>query len=152
MSGFPVVDYVSEEVERQGHDVFTLDGIERVSWLLEAWSYALSCSESAPTKNDVLVIGKLVERHKNRRGYRKCGVRVGAYIAPEYTKVPILLDELFARTSASPLDMYRGLLEIHPFVDGNGRTGKVILNWLNGTLLNPIFPPADFWGRVIRNP
>lgn len=35
---------------------------------------------------------------------------------------------------------------------GNGRTGKILLNWLNGTLLNPIFPPADFWGRPIQNP
>ena len=34
---------------------------------------------------------------------------------------------------------------IHPFRDGNGRTGKIIYNYLCGTLDNPIMPP-NFWG------
>ncbi len=38
---------------------------------------------------------------------------------------------------------------IHPFNDGNGRTGKIIFNWLNDTLLAPTWP-HNFWG--ITNP
>ena len=39
--------------------------------------------------------------------------------------------------------------EIHPFKDGNGRTGKVLYNYLKGTLDNPVWPP-NFWN--ISNP
>jgi fido (protein-threonine AMPylation protein) len=34
---------------------------------------------------------------------------------------------------------------IHPFRDGNGRTGKILYNYLLGTLDNPKMPP-NFWG------
>lgn len=34
---------------------------------------------------------------------------------------------------------------IHPFRDGNGRTGKILYNYLKGTLNNPEMPP-NFWG------
>ncbi len=30
--------------------------------------------------------------------------------------------------------------------------GVILLNWRNGTLLAPVFPPQDFWGDRIENP
>jgi fido (protein-threonine AMPylation protein) len=50
------------------------------------------------------------------------------------------------------LEAYKEFEFIHPFEDGNGRTGKIILNWINGTLLDPIFPPNDIFGYEISNP
>ena len=149
-----VIEYVTEEVQRQGHDTSRLDGIERVGWMLNVWGYALR-QDDKPTVSDILMIGRLIEPEKNPNPHtpRRCNVRVGSRNCPPWEQVERLLRELIKkRDSLEPLEFYRGLLEIHPFVDGNGRTGKVVLNWLNGTLLNPIFPPDDFWGYPIRNP
>ena len=149
-----VIEYVTEEVTRQGHDISVLDGIERVGWMLEAWCWALAVStQRKPDVFDAVGLGKLVERCRNAGGIRGVGVRVGTKICPHPEEVPRLLDRLFEhRDSMKPLEFYKEFEEIHPFIDGNGRTGKVLLNWLNGTLLNPTFPPADLFGTAIRNP
>jgi Fic/DOC family len=155
-----VIDYIVEEVQRQGHDVRVLDGIERVAGMAQAWAYALTRAHGTEAGynlrvEDIEHLGMYIEPVRNWKGFRRTGVRVGNRICPEWEKVRPLLEDLFKRHGEEallPFVFYRQLLEIHPFVDGNGRTGKVVLNWLNGTLLDPTFPPADFWGYPITNP
>ena len=65
-----------------------------------------------------------------------------AYIPPEYSEVPTLLDELFKYVNDSddhPLIkaavIHYQLVTIHPFEDGNGRTARIISSYylsLNG--------------------
>ena len=151
-----VIEYVTEEVERQGHDVTSLDGIERVGWMLNAWAWALnrfSDDERKLTVDDVTHLGTLVEPGKNVSGIRGCGVRVGSRICPPPDEVLPRMERLWKlQDEMTPIEFYKALLEIHPFVDGNGRSGKIILNLKNRTLLNPIFPPQDLFGYPIRNP
>lgn len=150
-----VIEYCTEEVTRQGHDILTLDGIERVGWMLNAWAYALDSATGGvrPSLDNVITLGRLIEPHKNKRGIRTVGVRVGSRICPPPERVLPQLELLFKqRDILTPIEFYKSFEDIHPFVDGNGRTGKILLNWLNGTLLNPIFPPSNLWGRDIRNP
>jgi hypothetical protein len=45
----------------------------------------------------------------------------------------------------SPDAWYLCFEAIHPFADGNGRTGKILHNWLRGTLNNPVLI-SDYFG------
>lgn len=143
-----------EEVGRQGHNTLTLDGIERVGWMIDGWSYAIRSNNIKPTVSDLEQLGKLVERHANQYGFRTCEVMVGGHVCPRADSVPRLVVMLFESIdNYEPIDFYKALLNIHPFQDGNGRSGKIILNWLNRHLVvDPIFPPSNLWGREIRNP
>lgn len=87
--------------------------------------------------------------------------RVPIYVGDGWTSVPKTRPELilvrFERwfellPNMTAMEAYVEFEEIHPFLDGNGRTGKIILNWVNGSLLDPIFPPKDIWGKEISNP
>jgi hypothetical protein len=150
-----VTRYCEEEVSRQGHDVTQPEGLVRVAWMLEAWCAMLHMPHRPLTVTDIIGLGAFVERDVNRQGFRTCGVRVGPNIVPGASSTLYeRVEQLLSRAHLlPPLDFYRAFENIHPFQDGNGRVGKILLNWRAGALLTPFFPPNDFWGgQEIRNP
>lgn len=69
-----------------------------------------------------------------RRG--KEHVRVGSHIAPAPEEVPKLMDELFEAYTNEKEHILQRIIafhlefeRIHPFLDGNGRTGRAFLNY-----------------------
>lgn len=147
--------YCGEEVRRQYAYTFDEPHALRVSGMIEAWMLALETdfSRGSITPELIETLGALIETEKNARGFRRIPIFVGYERKLDHKLVRRAIEQLCDNIEALPaFDAYRQFEEIHPFVDGNGRTGKVILNWLNGTLLDPIFPPSNFWGDKVVNP
>lgn len=103
-------------------------------------------------ENDILCLHGLVLKgidQENAGRYRTVSVRLSgsAVVLPNSAKVPILmmnfLNDLKEKKDCHPVEFaalahYR-LVTIHPFVDGNGRTARLLMNLI---LLMNGYPPA----------
>ena len=100
---------------------------------LEAWAFL--CEQN---NFDLLTIRELHNRitknqlPSNYRGvWRPHNVRVGNYLPPPHYVVPILMQEWVSFASRhSSRDAHVKFERIHPFVDGNGRVGRMLM-WLH---------------------
>jgi hypothetical protein len=131
-------DFCVEEVKRQKR------GAEQVEWMIEAWCYALDASFQDITL--IQMLGHLVERESNTKNtWRNVPVKVGKDTPPHPSEIADRMERWVSCVfDMTPLEAYIEFEKIHPFKDGNGRVGKIIFNFLVGTMDYPIFPPNVF--------
>lgn len=142
----PIVQFCAEEVERQGR------GPIQVAWMVDAWAIAIAewprrSKEVGSLLALLIMLGNRVEKRNAEDSFRGVGVRVGTRICPNAHEVLDLMRG-WARNVLSaemtPEEAYKELMLIHPFVDGNGRVGKIVYNALRGSLDKPEMPPNFF--------
>jgi len=91
----------------------------------------------------------LNDRPADRGVYRSAPVRIlgSTHIPPNYVKIPTLMQELVSWYESQSLNTVKKIAElhirfecIHPFIDGNGRTGRLLANL---ELMKAGYPPVD---------
>ena len=91
----------------------------------------------------------LNDRPRDRGVYRNVPVRImgSTHIPPNYIKVPMLVRELITWYTKDAPNILKHIAQlhieferIHPFIDGNGRTGRLIANV---ELMKAGYPPVD---------
>jgi hypothetical protein len=142
-----IIRFCAIECEMQG------SGERSVWWMATAYDYAMRHADEKPTDEHVRVIGSLVEPGLNAiECYRKMNVQVGSDIKVPWRHVPQAMNSLLDHGSdLTPAEWFKEFEEIHPFYDGNGRSGAILFNWLSGTLDDPKWAP-NFWHDFRRAP
>jgi Fic family protein len=155
----------------------TSDDQQEVYNLMKAIEYLDSCEErQLPITEEFIkklhVIIKVISQGRRPRlsEYRTEQNQVGKhhesdwYLPPEPSDVPILMEDLIAWVNSSsaqetPAPIKAGvvmwqLLTIHPYMDGNGRTARMIATYilrLGGLGLKGLFVLETFYDRNLRD-
>lgn len=123
---------IQEHLEAINHD-------EAIEFVRDLASNKLPLTEYRLKQIHHLVLKGINRRHAGL--YRSIPVRISgsSHIPPQPFDVPKLMTELFSFYEAEKnrmhpvllaAEMHQRLVSIHPFVDGNGRTARLLMNLL----------------------
>jgi Fic family protein len=145
-----LVDGITPEGTRTEHTIEALNA-------RDAWEY-VSSFRGSMSRTYLCKVQFLVTKGTPCRiqgGYRDSEVRIAGsdWTPPPASRVPAETDRIFQkfrseRRTSHPVEraarLHNRIARVHPFVDGNGRTARLLMNW---TLLKGKFPPVIIEAR-----
>lgn len=131
------IEFLKESNAIEG--VYNIDSLEQAKF---AWEYLKKQKELTPSV--ILKTHKILMLHQMLYGYEKgyfrtCKVYIGGREGLNYHQVPDAINEwcedAMQSVEVPGKDGHNIKIDhiqyerIHPFVDGNGRTGRMFMNW-----------------------
>lgn len=109
--------------------------LEALNDSLAAWDAMMDCG--VKNEDDIADYHNLIMKNIKPRvagHFRKCNVRVSDRACPPWQDVEDLViiwtvEHLSAKTEKEIKEAHVEFEKIHPFEDGNGRIGRMIMNW-----------------------
>lgn len=104
---------------------------------LQAWSFLIMHPQL--THGVICQLQKMITINQShlapdQRGYYRdrsqINVTVGRRTCPAYQDVPHMMDDWILGQHRDPKAQHIKFEVIHPFVDGNGRTGRMLMWWM----------------------
>lgn len=127
-----IMRYIHQSNLIEGYDSRKMDAQSYI-----AWEYLLTqkkISHSVICQTQKLITLKQTDMMPHWRGYYRdiaqINVTVGNHVPPNYQMVPHLMENFILDFNEEDSKwMHARFEDIHPFVDGNGRTGRMIMWW-----------------------
>ncbi len=133
-------DFLFKDIVPKNH---TKKELFMASNLLDAWNYVEKNQHRFPTHQDLRILHGLVNRNIESEETLGNYKHVQNYIGDVYTSSYLFIEEKmekllrWMRKAFREIDDFEVAFQshaqfeiIHPFVDGNGRVGRLLINWL----------------------
>lgn len=132
-----VIEFLDESNRIEG--VYDADSLEQAE---KAWDFLAEQEVLTPyviLKTHELLMAHSMLSPSEKGNFRRAPVWIGGKEAMEYTQIPDAIEDLIKDIEVSL--NYPGkdgenikidhitFEEIHPFIDGNGRVGRMLMNW-----------------------